>query len=56
MVSTLTFCGVAAFLPTPGRDNIFLSKARFDREFSSKKRKRRQNGMSLFSQTAAAQV
>lgn len=56
MVSTLTFCGVATFFPTPARDNIFLSKERFDREFSSKNVKRGQNGMSLFSQTAQAQV
>ncbi len=56
MVSTLTFCGVAAFFPTPGRDNIFLSKGCFDREFSSKIVKSEQNGMSLFSQTAQAQV
>jgi hypothetical protein len=56
MVSTLIFCGVATFFPTPARDNIFLSKERFDREFSSKNVKRGQNGMSLFSQTAQAQV
>ncbi len=56
MVSTLTFCGVAAFFPTPERDNIFLSKGCFDREFSSKSEKRGENGMSLFSQTAQAQV
>jgi hypothetical protein len=54
-VSTLTFCGVAAFFP-PRRDNIFLSKGCFDREFSSKNVKRGENGMSLFSQTAQAQV
>ena len=56
MVSTLTFCGVTAYFPTPAGDNIFLSKARFDREFSSKNVKSGQNGMSLFSQTAQAQV
>jgi hypothetical protein len=40
----------------PASNNIFLSKGCFDRDFSSKNVKRGQNGMSLFSQTAKAQV